>query len=168
VGGPQVGLIVGRADLVSRMRRDPLARAMRPDKAILAAVTAKLGLYRAGVAARSIPIWISIATPPAVLHARAARLADAASVAAGAATVDVVELRTAIGGGALPGQTVPSWGVRIALVPAEAIAAALRRGQPPILGRIVDDAVVLDLRTIDPGQDTDLARRLGELATAPG
>src|SRR4051812_23778822 len=62
VGGPQVGLIVGRVELVERLRRDPLARAMRPDKAILAAVAATLGLYRAGVAAEQIPIWTAIGT----------------------------------------------------------------------------------------------------------
>ncbi len=167
VGGPQVGLIVGRADLVGRMRRDPLARAMRPDKAILAAVAATLGLYRAGVAARSVPIWMSIATAPAVLRARADRLAKGVSVAGGA-TVEVVELRTAIGGGSLPGQTVASWGVRVAAGPAANVAAALRRGEPSILARIVDDDVVLDLRTVDPEHDAVIARRIGELAIAPG
>ena len=63
VGGPQAGLIVGRADLIGRMRRDPLARAMRPDKAALAGVALTLGLYRAGRAAAEIPVWRMIATP---------------------------------------------------------------------------------------------------------
>jgi L-seryl-tRNA(Ser) seleniumtransferase len=169
VGGPQVGLVVGRADLIGRLRRDPLARAMRPDKAILAAVAATLGLYRAGVAARSIPIWVAIATTPAVLRARADGIAKSVPVVAGApAVVEVTALRTAIGGGSLPGQSVPSWGLRLAVAPAVDAATALRQGEPPILARIVDDAVVLDLRTVDPGQDAYLAGRIGELAIQPG
>src|SRR6185436_10747226 len=68
VGGPQAGLVVGRGDLVARMRRDPLARAMRPDKATLLGVAATLGLYRAGLALGSVPVWVMIATPVAELR----------------------------------------------------------------------------------------------------
>ena len=71
VGGPQAGFVVGRADLVAKLRRDPLARAMRPDKTILAAVAATLGLYRAGVAVREIPVWRQIAVSVDALDARA-------------------------------------------------------------------------------------------------
>ena len=71
VGGPQAGLVVGRADLIARMRRDPLARAMRPDKATLAGVAATLGLYRAGRAVEEIPVWSMIAMPSAVIRERA-------------------------------------------------------------------------------------------------
>ena len=83
VGGPQAGLVVGRADLVARMRRDPLARAMRPDKATLAAVALTLGLYRSGRAVEAIPVWRMIATPAATLRERAESLAAVARLARG-------------------------------------------------------------------------------------
>ena len=76
VGGPQAGLVVGRADLIARIRRDPLARAMRPDKVTLAAVAATLGLYRAGRAETEIPVWRMIAATPDAIRERAEALAD--------------------------------------------------------------------------------------------
>ena len=108
VGGPQAGLIVGRADLVARMRRDPLARAMRPDKTTLAAVALTLGLYRAGRAVETIPVWRMIATPADALRARAARLVSELGERA-----SVAELRSTVGGGSLPGETLPSFGLAL-------------------------------------------------------
>src|SRR4029079_3068477 len=106
VGGPQAGLIVGRADLIERLRRDPLARAMRPDKVSLAAVAATLGLYRSGRALAEIPLWRAVATPLAVLEARAGALAAAVGG-------EVLATEATFGGGALPGVTVPSAGVAL-------------------------------------------------------
>jgi L-seryl-tRNA(Ser) seleniumtransferase len=157
VGGPQAGLVVGRADLVGRLRKDPLARAMRPDKATLAGVAATLGLYRAGLATARIPVWRMIATPPEALRARANALAariPGAEVAALAAT---------IGGGSLPGETLPSFGLALVARSADRLLAALRRADPAVIGRIEDGRVVLDLRTVDPETDEDLA---GALAAA--
>ena len=93
VGGPQAGLVAGRADLIARIRRDPLARAMRPDKVTLAAVAATLGLYRAGRAEAEIPVWRMIAASIDDLRTRATALADAL------AGVEVVETEATIGGG---------------------------------------------------------------------
>jgi L-seryl-tRNA(Ser) seleniumtransferase len=144
-GGPQAGLIVGRADLVARIRRDPLARAMRPDKVTLAGVAATLGLYRAGRAASTIPVWRMIAAPVAELRERAVALvrALAPNVAA-----EVVELRSTVGGGSLPGETLPSWGIALEARGADRLVAALRRGDPCVIARIEDRRVVLDLRTV--------------------
>ena len=153
VGGPQAGFIVGRADLVARIRRDPLARAMRPDKVTMAAVASTLGLYRAGRATADIPVWRMIATTTADLRTRAetmvARLGDGASV---------VELRSTVGGGSLPGETLPSVGVALAGGgSATRRLAALRHGTPIVIGRIETGVVVLDLRTVEPSQDEALA-----------
>jgi len=145
VGGPQAGLVVGRADLVARMRKDPLARAMRPGKATLAAVAGTLAIYRAGRAETAIPVWRMIATPPEALRALAERLAAALDEAAGATAI---ELRSTIGGGSLPGETLPSWGVALRVRSPDRVVAALRRGSPCVIARVEGGRVILDLRTV--------------------
>ena len=152
VGGPQAGLVVGRSDLIERMRRDPLARAMRPDKVTMAGVALTLGLYRAGRAATDIPVWQMIAAPLEVLRGRAERLRARLDDA-----VEIVDLRSTVGGGSLPGETLPSVGLRLGGASATRSLAALRRGDPPVIGRVEDGRVVLDLRTVDPRLDGDLA-----------
>ncbi len=153
LGGPQAGLIVGRADLVARIRRDPLARASRPDKVTVAALAATLGLYRAGLARTEIPVWRMIAVPVAELEARAARLVGHLADAAVAA----VPLEATVGGGSLPGETLPSVGLRISVPAPERMAARLRAADPPVVGRVADDALLLDLRTVAPDEDEALA-----------
>ena len=151
VGGPQAGLIVGRRDAIDRIRRDPLARAMRPDKATLVGVAATLGLYRAGRAVAEVPVWQMIAAPPAELHRRAVAIAEAVGGA-------VVEARSTVGGGSLPGETLASWAVSVGTRPAAAVLAALRRGSPSVIARIEDGAVILDVRTVPPARDAELAQ----------
>jgi L-seryl-tRNA(Ser) seleniumtransferase len=168
VGGPQAGIIAGRADLVERLRRDPMARAMRPDKVVLAAVAATLRLYRAGVAHTAIPIWRQIAAPLDGLERRATDLLAAlagggslhnpdASPESRGVTLGVEPTESTIGGGSLPGQTLPSWALVIRGMPAQRLLAVLRAGDPAVVGRIVDEAVVLDLRTVEPRDDQRLA-----------
>ena len=158
VGGPQAGLVVGRADLIARMRRDPLGRAMRPDKVTMAGVALTLGLYRAGRATADIPVWRMIAATVDGLRGRA----DALATRLGDG-VEVVGLRSTVGGGSLPGETLESVGLALRGGPAASATrqlAALRRGAPPVIGRIDDGRVVLDLRTVDPARDADLAARI--------
>jgi L-seryl-tRNA(Ser) seleniumtransferase len=156
VGGPQAGLVVGRADLVARIRRDPLARAMRPDKVTLAAVAATLGLYRTGRAEAEIPVWEMLAAPTDWLRSRADAVAAAVGRDSG---VDVVRTEATVGGGSLPGDTLPSFAVAIGGTRrgADALLATLRRGSPPVVGRIEAGRVLLDLRTVDPARDGDVA-----------
>jgi L-seryl-tRNA(Ser) seleniumtransferase len=152
VGGPQAGLIVGRAELIAKIRRDPLARAMRPDKVALAGVAATLALYRAGRAEAEIPVWRMIAAAPAELRTRASALAQ---IVGGRA--EVVASEATVGGGSLPGETLPSFGIALAGGSADRLLAALRRGSPPVVGRIEAGRVILDLRTVDPGLDVELS-----------
>jgi L-seryl-tRNA(Ser) seleniumtransferase len=161
VGGPQAGLIVGRADLIARIRRDPLARAMRPDKVTLAAVAATLNLYRSGQAATEIPLWRAVATPMADLQSRASAVA---------AAVDGVALTTeaTFGGGALPGVIVPSCGIALAHRKPDALAAALRTGVPAVVGRIEGGRLILDLRTVEPDRDRDLEAAILTARAATG
>jgi L-seryl-tRNA(Ser) seleniumtransferase len=149
VGGPQAGLLVGRADLIARIRKDPLARALRPDKVTLAAVAATLGLYRAGRAETAIPVWRMIAAPLVELERRAQALAEATGS-------EVVSLESTVGGGSLPGETLPSFGVGLGGRSADKLLASLRRGRPAVIGRIEGGRVVLDLRTTDATRDDDL------------
>lgn len=160
LGGPQAGLVVGRADLIARIRRDPLARAMRPDKTTLAALAATLGLYRAGRAVVEIPVWQMIARQPADLEARAWAIAASLS-GPGGALVEVIEMASTVGGGSLPGETLPSWGLALSDGKRlEALLARLRRSDPAVIGRIADDRVLLDLRTVPPSRDQDLANAI--------
>ena len=165
VGGPQAGLVVGRADLVARLRRDPLARATRPDKATLAGVATTLGLYRAGLATREIPVWRMIATPVEALRSRGK------SLAAGLTGAVCVPLAATVGGGSLPGETLASYGLALAVqsgATANRLLAALRTGEPAVVGRIEDGRVVLDLRTVDPAADADLACAVAAALGASG
>ena len=150
VGGPQAGIIAGRSELVERLRKDPLARAMRPDKVILAALAATLRLYRAGVAQAEIPVWRQACTPVAALAERARRLAKRTGTRA-------VITESTIGGGSLPGQSLGSWAVVIDGSNPQRTLDTLRAEEPAVIGRIVDDAVVLDLRTVEPSDDDRLA-----------
>jgi L-seryl-tRNA(Ser) seleniumtransferase len=164
VGGPQAGMIAGRRDLVARLRKDPLARAMRPDKVVLASVAATLRLYRAGVAHTEIPIWRQIGAPLDALNRRASAVFTALAEEAPPraeheprVSLEVDRTESTVGGGSLPGQTLPSWAVCIGGVPPQRLLDALRAATPAVIGRVVDDEVVLDLRTVDPSED-DLLR----------
>jgi L-seryl-tRNA(Ser) seleniumtransferase len=164
VGGPQAGLIVGRADLVARIRRDPLARAVRPEKVTLAALAATLGLYRAGLATSRIPVWRMIAAPVADLTTRAEAVRAGVRVDRRSRT-RVAGMIAAVGGGSLPGETLESAGLVVEGRGAAALAERLRTGDPAVLARVADGAVWLDLRTVAPEEDADLEAALGRALT---
>jgi L-seryl-tRNA(Ser) seleniumtransferase len=146
LGGPQAGLLAGRADAVAAAKRHPLARALRIDKLSLAALEATLRLHRD--APSEIPVLAMLAGSP---RARAERLA----ALIGGATV--VDSTARVGGGALPLVELPGPAVALPGAP-DALAAALRRGDPPLLGRIEDGRLLLDPRTLADGE-LELAAR---------
>ena len=144
LGGPQAGVIVGRADVVATIARHPLARAMRADKLTLAALQSVALAYLSGDAT-SIPLWRMATAPIATLRARAQTVSDAL------AGVKVIETEAVAGGGSLPGLTIPSIG--IAAEPADVDAAADRLRAHGVVARVADGALVCDLRTVDPRDD---------------
>ncbi len=156
LGGPQAGFIVGRKDLIAALGRNPMKRALRLDKLRIAALEATLKLYRdPDRLAERLPTLRLLARPAADIAAQAERLAPMVADALGDAfVVDIVECRSQIGSGALPLETVPSAG--LALSPRsgsgkalEALAAALRALAVPVIGRIENQALVLDLRCLE-------------------
>ena len=165
LGGPQAGIIVGRAALVDRVRRHPLMRALRVDKMAYAALEATLAEYFAGRAAATVPVQRMLTAAANDLRARADAAAAAIRATAGW-RADVVEGSSAVGGGSAPGVALPTWLVAVerAGLGADALDAQLRRLTPPIVARIERDRVVLDLRTVAPEQDADLPRLLSRIS----
>ncbi len=158
LGGPQAGLIVGDKALIAELREHPLARAIRPDKLTLAALQATLLAYLRGTALQEIPVWQMIAAPAAELETRARNWADRLNRSGLR-----VELRpgySAIGGGSLPGQTLPTTLLALLSPHPDRLVAQLRHGEPPVVTRIEDDTVLCDPRTILPGQDELLVQAL--------
>lgn len=156
LGGPQAGIIVGRADLIERLRRHPLARAIRADKLALAALDATLGHYRRGEALERVPVWRMISLPLDAIRARAERWA-------GDVPGEVVRAESTIGGGSLPGETLPTWAFSPRVAQPNEAAARLRRADPPVIARVADDRLLLDPRTVLPEQDDLLLAALKEL-----
>lgn len=148
LGGPQAGIVVGSSRWVKPLAHHPLLRALRPDKTALVWMDAVLAAHRAG-RLDDIPLYRLLGTPVDTLHRRARRLAR--RLGAHGIPAAACESRATLGGGTTPEATMPSWGV--ALEAGEAVAAALRRGRPPVIGRLHEDRVLLDLRSVFEDQD---------------
>src|SRR5581483_1635519 len=149
LGGPQAGIIAGRGELVERLKRHPLARAVRIDKLNLAALVATLDHYRRGDAVEHVPVWQMIALHPEAIRARA----ESWAMQIGG---DVTTSESTIGGGSLPGETLPTFVLALDVPRPDEFAAQLRRQANPVIARIVHRRVLLDPRTVLPGQDNAL------------
>jgi L-seryl-tRNA(Ser) seleniumtransferase len=158
LGGPQAGIICGRADLVQSIERHPLARAVRADKASLAGIAATLRHYLHGDAAERVPIWRMIGASEESLRIRATALRDRLSRCE--VQAEVVECRSTVGGGSLPGETLPSACLLLAGASADDLARRLRVGAQRVFGRIHDDRLYLDLRTVLPEDDDHLVQSI--------
>jgi len=157
LGGPQAGILAGRAALVAKAKSHPLARAVRLDKLSLAALAVTLRLVLDPEKQAAIPVVRMIREPAAIVRARAERIARALGERA-----TVVESEAACGGGSVPGQTLPSFAVRIAAASPDGLEKALRTGRPPVIGRVEDGAVLLDARTIAEGEVDELTAAIDD------
>jgi len=157
LGGPQAGIIAGRKDLIAILRRHPLARALRLDKTSIAGLNATLLHYVKGEVTREVPVWRMISMPIEEIDQRAARWA--AEIGAGSHVVDGVSM---VGGGSLPGESLPT---RLLSIPASGrsaddLAHALHAGRTPVVGRIDHDELLFDPRTVDSSEDEALIEAL--------
>jgi L-seryl-tRNA(Ser) seleniumtransferase len=161
LGGPQSGIIAGRADLVAVIARHPLIRALRVDKMVLAALEKTLECYLNELSSE-LPLWRMAGAAPAELEARARNLAQALEGQPLAdCKVEVQETHAVAGGGTLPGTEVTSWGVALSseTTSAARLHARLRSEHIPVIGRVEADRLIIDLRTILP-EDDDLLSTL--------
>ena len=152
LGGPQAGIILGRASMIDALRRNPLARALRVDKLTLSALEATLTLYREPErAVREIPALAMLTASVDALAARAAGLAsDLRARGIGAA---IVEVDASVGGGAFPTARIPSIALAIEGASASRVEARLREAPVPVVGRVANGRVLLDLRGVLPETD---------------
>jgi L-seryl-tRNA(Ser) seleniumtransferase len=155
LGGPQAGILVGRSDLIRRLRNHPLARAFRMDKASVAGLAATLRHYLRGEAPERVPVWRMIAAPESEMRSRAERWRAGIP-----ATAEVARSRSMIGGGSLPDESLPTWVLAIATPAATQLAARLRGGSPSIVARVEQSRVLLDPRTVDLAEDSIVIRAL--------
>jgi L-seryl-tRNA(Ser) seleniumtransferase len=151
LGGPQAGIIVGKAELIALLKRHPLARAVRADKLCLAALSATLLHYLKDEAEREIPIWQMISKTPEQLKARAENWANA--LGAYRVLTDVIPGESTVGGGSLPGETLPTYLLALKVPQPNQFVACLRRSNPPIITRMQDGLVMCDPRTVLPDQE---------------
>jgi L-seryl-tRNA(Ser) seleniumtransferase len=167
LGGPQAGIVLGVSEIVARLRSNPLCRALRVDKVTLAGLEETLRLYRDPARALAeIPTLRMLAASPAQIRERAEGVA--AALARAGITGTVKETAGAVGGGTFPGQELESWAVALAGNDRAGMARALRSCDPPVVARILDDEILLDLRTVLPGQDDELVAAVARAHEAAG
>ena len=150
VGGPQAGILVGEKALIDRLARHPMARAVRADKMCLAGLAATLNHYVMDEAPDAVPVWMMIAAPEDQLERRAGEWVQQLE------TGEVVPGRSTVGGGSLPEETLPTSLLALDVPHPNAFADRLREADPPIVARVENDHVMIDPRTVLPGQEQAL------------
>jgi L-seryl-tRNA(Ser) seleniumtransferase len=160
LGGPQAGIILGKQTLINKLKKHPLARAIRADKLCLAALSATLLHYLQSEALDEIPVWRMISEPVERIKSRAKQWIE--FIGHG----DLVEGKSTIGGGSLPGETLPTWLIALSVHHPNKILSSLREAQPPIIARIEDDRLVLDPRTVSSDQEEQLLINLQNILSS--
>lgn len=152
LGAPQAGIILGKKKYVDLLKKHPLHRALRLDKMFLAGLENVLLCYLKGEATKKIPAWQMISTPLDALGKRAENIKN--ELEKSGISITIIDSQSTVGGGSLPGETLPTEVISVQSIESANVQAKLFRNQfPPIIGRIEDDKFVLDLRTIFPHQD---------------
>jgi L-seryl-tRNA(Ser) seleniumtransferase len=157
LGGPQAGLILGRKDLLAKIKKHPLARAVRADKIALAGITATLLHYLKDEAVREIPIWRMISMTQAEAKVRAEAWRNAIGYG------QVIPSESTVGGGSLPGESLPTYVLALDVKSPDRFLSKLRESTPPVIGRTENDRVLLDPRTVLLEQDEVLLGILNSL-----
>ena len=161
LGGPQAGIIVGKKELIKRIRVHPLARALRSDKLTLAGLSATLTHYLKDESEREVPIWMMIAKPVETIKSTAENWQQFLG------TGDVIQGCSTVGGGSLPTEEMPTYLLALNPPKPDAFLQGLRNAHPPVIARIEEDRVLLDPRTVFPEQEASLLRNIIEtLSTA--
>jgi L-seryl-tRNA(Ser) seleniumtransferase len=170
LGGPQAGFVAGRSALVSRMRGNPLYRALRVDKLTLAALDATLAEHEAGRAAERVPVLRMLLATREEIRRRAEALAAGLRAELPDLAVSVADGSSAVGGGAAPTLEIAT--TLLVVEPGargpDALAAALRAGRPPVVGRVAEGRLLLDLRTVTPEQEPALRKALRKALAGRG
>lgn len=161
LGGPQAGLIIGRRDMLHPMAQNPLMRALRPDKMTLAALDACLEMYQQEEGHR-LPVWEMIVEKADTIKDRTEKALQAINRKEIDLEVSAQPTEAEVGGGSLPLTRIPSWGVylRSRKLSIIALGRALRMQDPPCVGRIQQDALILDFRTTGAGREEEIASAL--------
>lgn len=154
LGGPQAGILLGKAALIDQLKRHPLARAVRADKLCLAALSATLLHYLKDEALTEIPIWRMISRPPGQIEETARRWA--ALLCRG----EVIPGESTVGGGSLPEETLPTFLLALDVPQPDRFLARLRRARLPIIGRVAEGRAIFDPRTVLPEQEESLLEGL--------
>lgn len=147
LGGPQAGIILGKKDLIDRLKVHPLARAIRVDKMALAALSATLEHYMKEEALQCVPVWRMISSPVDEILSRAEKWQKALKQG------KIVESLSMVGGGSLPGETLPTWTLALEVDHPNHFLDLLRQHTPPLIGRVENDTLLFDPRTVDPEYD---------------
>ncbi len=149
LGGPQAGIILGRKELIDQLKVHPLARAIRADKMALSALSATLDHYIKGEALSAVPVWQMISADKETIKSRAEKWEETLKLG------NVIEAQSMVGGGSLPGETLPTYVLAIDVEHPNQLLEILRNGSPSVIGRVEDDKVLLDPRSVLPETDPD-------------
>lgn len=150
LGGPQAGIILGRLDLVEKLKKHPLARAIRADKICLAALSATLLHYMKDEVVKEVPIWRMIAQTSEEIRNRAQNWVDRLGHG------EVLATQSTVGGGSLPGETLPTFALALTLPSPNRFLEKLHHSSPPVIARLEDGRILFDPRTVLPSQDASL------------